>query len=86
MARYIDSDKILNTLPNDLPYKASVKRVLMQADAVDIVHCKDCKYKVVTAEAGYDPHDIVCAYHASDGFDETDFCSAAERGKYKEEE
>ena len=84
MAHYIDADELLNKLPDDLPYKASVKRVLMQAEAVEIVCCKDCKYKFATAEAGYDPHDIVCAYHASDGFDETDFCSAAVRGRYGE--
>ena len=82
--RLIDSDELLKKLPDDLPYKASVKRVLMMAEEVDIIRCKDCKYKVETAEAGYDPHDIVCAFHSSDGFDETDFCSAAVRGKYKE--
>ena len=31
MRRYIDADKLLNRLPDDLPYKASVKRVLIQA-------------------------------------------------------
>lgn len=31
MGRYIDADELLNRLPDDLPYKASVKRVLMQA-------------------------------------------------------
>ena len=37
MARYIDADELLNNLPDDLPYKASVKRVLMQAPTVDVV-------------------------------------------------
>ena len=44
--KYIDADKILNSLPDDLPYKASVKRVLTQApaeDVVEVVRCKDCK-------------------------------------------
>ena len=36
MARYIDADELLNKLPDDLPYKASVKRVLMQAEAVEV--------------------------------------------------
>jgi hypothetical protein len=36
MARYIDADALLSRLPNDLPYKASVKRVLMQAPDVDV--------------------------------------------------
>ena len=31
MARYIDADALLSKMPEDLPYKASVKRVLMQA-------------------------------------------------------
>ncbi len=37
MARYIDAYELLNNLPNDLPYKASVKRVLMQAPVVEVV-------------------------------------------------
>ena len=44
--RYIDADALLSRLPDDLPYKASVKRVLMQApasDVVEVVRCKDCK-------------------------------------------
>lgn len=47
MSRYIDADKLLETLPNDLPYKASVKRVIIQsptADVVEVVRCKDCKH------------------------------------------
>ena len=35
MARYIDADGLLQKLPNDLPYKASVKRVLVQAPTAD---------------------------------------------------
>lgn len=45
--RYIDADALLTKLPDDLPYKASVKRVLMQApnaDVVEPVRCKDCKF------------------------------------------
>ena len=37
MARYIDADELLNRLPDDLPYKASVKRVLIQAPTADVV-------------------------------------------------
>ena len=47
MSRYIDADALLNNLPDDLPYKASVKRVLIQAptaDVVEVVRCKDCIY------------------------------------------
>lgn len=45
MPRYIDAGKLLNNLSNDLPYKGSVKRVLIQAptaDVVEVVRCKDC--------------------------------------------
>lgn len=45
--RYIDADALLMKLPDNLSYKASVKRVLIQAptaDAVEVVRCKDCKY------------------------------------------
>lgn len=37
MAEYKDIDEILKKLPDDLPYKASVKRVLIQAPAADVV-------------------------------------------------
>lgn len=37
MARYIDAEELLKRLPDDLPYKASVKRVLMQAPIADVV-------------------------------------------------
>jgi hypothetical protein len=38
---YANVDTLLNTIPDDLPYKASVKRVLLQApeaDVVEVVH------------------------------------------------
>ena len=39
--RMIDADALLRALPDDLPYKGSVRRVLMQAETVDaepVVH------------------------------------------------
>ena len=45
MARFIDADELLNNLPDDLPYKASVKRVLIQAPKTEIIECKDCKHR-----------------------------------------
>lgn len=47
MAKYINVDKLLQCLPNDLKYKSSVKRVLAQApaeDVVEVVRCKDCLF------------------------------------------
>ena len=38
MSRLIDADETLSSLSNDLPYKGSVRRVLMQAPTVDGVH------------------------------------------------
>lgn len=40
MAKYIDAEKVINNLPDDLPYKASVKRVLIQAPTADAVEVK----------------------------------------------
>ena len=37
MNKYIDVDKLLRNLPDNLPYKASVKRVLIQASEADVV-------------------------------------------------
>lgn len=57
MPKYVNVDEILNKLPDDLPYKASVKRVLIQAPEADVVpkregewvhgenemaHCSEC--------------------------------------------
>lgn len=41
MAEYIDRESLLKHLPDDLPYKASVKRVLMQPLAADVVPRED---------------------------------------------
>ena len=40
MSRYIDADALLNRLRQDLPYKASVKRVLIQAPTADVVEVR----------------------------------------------
>ena len=40
MDEYINRKVVLDKLPNDLPYKASVKRVLIQAPAADVVEVK----------------------------------------------
>lgn len=48
-------------------------------DAVRVIRCKECKHKVRTRDGKYNPDDIVCDYHMSDGFTENDFCSFGER-------
>ena len=40
MSRYIDADAVLGRIPDDLPYKGSVKRVLMQAPTIDVVEVR----------------------------------------------
>ncbi len=40
MPKYIDADAVIKNLPDDLPYKASVKRVLIQAPEAEIVEVK----------------------------------------------
>ena len=50
VSAFIDAEALLNSLPDDIPYKASVKRVLMQAptaDVVEVVRCRDCKLRYV---------------------------------------
>ena len=77
-AKYIDVDKILQKLPDDLPYKASVKRVLIQApteDVVEVVRCKDCQHyeaDIIAGQIGY------CNEHQKGMYDEN-FCSYGER-------
>ena len=44
-----------------------------------VVRCKDCKHNVHTTDGEYNPEDIVCDYWATDGLEETDFCSYGER-------
>ena len=46
MSRYIDADALLKKLPDDLPYKASVKRVLMQAPTADVVEVRHGEWVV----------------------------------------
>lgn len=80
MSKYVDVDELLNRLPDDLPYKASVKRVLMQAptaDVVEVVRCKDCIFASV--EDGkikcYNTYGLLVTK-------ETEYCS---RGKRREQ-
>ena len=65
--KLIDADALLRALPDDLPYKGSVRRVLMQApevDAVPVVHgrweqdadcdwyCTNCDEVVAICDSG----------------------------------
>ena len=81
--RLIDADALLRALPDDLPYKGSVRRVLMQVPEVDaglVIRCKDCKHLVnATVNAnGFLICDINDMEIAPD-----DFCSYGERREGK---
>ena len=87
MPTYKDIDAILRNLPDDLPYKASVKRVLIQApeaDVVEVVRCKDCEHwKDTSPDTVTEDHWGECRKPLGDyRFCETaenDFCSYGER-------
>jgi hypothetical protein len=63
MKRYIDADALLSRLPDDLPYKASVKRVLMQAPTADVVEVRHGHWtKEFAWSYGYtDHHKLTCS-------------------------
>ena len=64
MARYIDADALLSRLPDDLPYKASVKRVLVQAPTANVAPRADVareileEIKTAFARVGVLPHNV----------------------------
>ena len=77
MSRYIDAEPLENRSPK---LKALIKEQ-PTVDAVEVIRCKNCKYKVVTEEDEYNPEDIVCSYWQSDGLTENDFCSQGKENK-----
>ena len=82
-SRYIDADELLNRIPDDLPYKASVKRVLTQAptaDVVEVVRCKDCAHYIDIDGFVYDGKARHCAWHSALRYD-NDYCSDGARIK-----
>lgn len=81
MAKYIDKDKLLDDLNWYAPseYNAKVNEVIIkqpEADVVEVVHCKNCKY-YQDNNGGY-PHPD-CKWGNGETPDEDDFCSAGER-------
>lgn len=64
---------------DDIVYLAKGVDLIPTADVVEAVRCKDCIYKTVTKDGEYNPEDIVCEYHMSDGFDSDDYCSFGKR-------
>lgn len=61
--RLIDADELEKKLPNDLPYKASVKRVLIQAPTVEAEPVRHGKWIPIIDE--YETHSILTGYKCS---------------------
>lgn len=40
--KLIDVDKVIMQLPDDLPYKSSVRKIFMQAQELHIFRCPNC--------------------------------------------
>lgn len=76
MNKYVDADALLDKLPDDLQYKGSVRRVLIQAPAADVkpvIHghwidtgsgqeCSVCH----EFQPGYDNYRFYCAACGAD--------------------
>ena len=76
MSRYIDADALLNNLPDDLPYKASVKRVLIQAPTADVAEVRHGRW-ILTDERFAEMSCSVCGFSYYGEWDEecmTNFC------------
>jgi DNA-directed RNA polymerase subunit RPC12/RpoP len=77
MEKYINANELLHDLPDDLPYKGSVRRVLMQAPTADVVEvkhgewiwlegnlyeCSECPNKTEVDEKMNQPSYAYCPY------------------------
>lgn len=51
--KYINANELLHDLPDDLPYKGSVRRVLIQAPAVEVEVVKHGEWIFVNHSANY---------------------------------
>ncbi len=49
------------------------------ADFVEVVRCKDCRFKLLTVDGYYNPSNISCEIHENDGYKETDYCNYGKR-------
>jgi hypothetical protein len=78
MVKYVDADKVLKNLPDDLPYKASVKRVLMSAPTADVAEVRHGRWKRVRWVKCDDPDGgywiVRCNQCSIPHFKEYNFC------------
>lgn len=59
------------------------EKITPTVDAVPVVRCKNCKYKVTTRDGEWNPEDVVCTYWATDGLCAEDYCSQGKEGQYE---
>lgn len=84
---FFNSHRNAETVKRCIELDDSIPNAATAADFVEVVRCKDCIHKVVTDNGKYNPYNIVCNFHESDGFDESDFCSYGEKAlKEREKE
>ena len=69
----------IDAVPTDFAERCLQIEIDKHMNMVEVVRCKDCIHKVLTEDGEYNPEDIVCNYWASDGLEDTDYCSYGER-------
>ncbi len=81
---------LLNHLQWTLQDVTEFMNSIEDADVVEVVRCKNCKFNVANMEkdpldiTDYSGDDIVCSYFMTDGLDPNDYCSQGKRTPQKE--
>jgi hypothetical protein len=78
---FFNSRRNAETVKRCIEVDDSVPNVATAVDFVEVVRCKDCKYRTLTEEGEYNPEDIVCVYFMTDGMQANDYCSYGERSE-----
>lgn len=77
MAKYIDADKMLEEYKHsiyDTTDLAEMLNYMPAADVVEVVRCKDCKYRELTQ-----PQMVYCPNTVCGWVDEDWFCAGGEK-------
>lgn len=78
----ISQERLLEKLDHcsaDQFFNIASIRNFIREEPEAVVRCKDCKYKCETEDGEWNPEDVVCSYWDTDGLEENDYCSYAER-------
>ena len=60
--KLINVDELIMQLPDDLPYKSSVSKVLAQAQELHIFKCPNCGCGIIIIHDGKADEDLYCPY------------------------